>query len=307
MTAHFKRNEAISVLVILFMLVTGQLLQACGRDKEPESSEERALLSGTLTLPEPETYAELTQEEFRKSRARAEELETKTIGYVLEGRWGELLWCDGESSSSPKMIRVVRANDGLELVWRNAMGEIVTHGSVDEQGRYTVRARAEGALNTSRAPKVWDMREFEDKYAGTGNWLSVFPSMQKSLSTPKNAVAWLFVTRYGDLVCVPIDVKPVPDIIWVVKKKDGFDFVHSGPTNAGLYAQVGPDGRIVFHEPFVGSLNQDWSDATWMVLNENREPVFSDQIRVLPVRLEISEEVIVGADGGLSMRIPTVH
>lgn len=289
------------VLSIMILAVMNLFLYACNSPKELDSKENQQETSHrVLTIPSVEYDMTLTKEELQKSLDAISQL-PRRIGFAFEGRWGELIWCDPTSTAATDALRIVRAEEGLEIVQLNSKSVPYTYATIDENGMYSVDVKTQHNLNLSRAPKVWILEKSEDGFGALQKLSPVLSSASKDLKRPANALGWLFITRHSQFVCVSMDTKPSQDIIWVVQNGEGLDFIHSGPSNSGAYARVGPDGTIQFDEPFVGALNRDWSSAVWKIENEAGLPAFTDHIHVLPDRLELPYQVTVRAGGRISV------
>lgn len=290
------------VLPLMLLTVISLFPCACNSPSELDSTDKhQETFDHVLTIPLVEYDMTLTKEELQQSADAIRQISSRTIGFAFEGRWGELIWCDPTSTAAGNALRIVRAEEGLEIVQLNSRSAPYTYATVDENGTYRAGEKSQLNLDLSRAPKVWSLEKSEEGFSALQKLSPVLSSESKDLKRPANALGWLFITRHSQFVCVSMDTKPSQDIIWVVQNGEGLDLIHSGPSNSGAYARVGSDGAIEFHEPFVGSLNRDWSGAVWKIENEAGLPAFTDHIHVLPDRLELPYQVTVRAGGRISV------
>jgi len=228
-----------------------------------------------------------------------------TIGYVWEGRRGELLYC---AKNALGAVSIVRNGENLELLKSDKDGVPHFIGIVRKSGEYIKSLREDG-VNTDFAPYFWNSFAEDGTPAALSKDSPVLTSKSIRPARPRKALGWLFPTSDGGFVCVPETIAPIENVLWLVRNKEGLDMVHSGPDYEGFYARVSPDCVVRFDRPFDDSTTTDWSDATWKILDENNAPKFDATVLagwVLPERLEVGLKTWISERGILSMEGPTV-
>lgn len=221
-------------------------------------------------------------------------LDERTLGYLHVGRHGELLYAT--PASAPGRIRIIRTDEGLELMTIDTSEYRWFYGKVRANGKCVIANRYRSGTDVARTPYNWAWTDEHGAFVAPGPDSPIATSDQARPLRPSGAVGWLFPTRYNEFVCVSPEVEPIADCLWVVENGQSLDIVHSGPSQSGLYARVHENGRIQFGTPMLGSGNRDWSDATWKILNRKDNPEFDAAALarnqfVLPERLEITYEV----------------
>lgn len=231
-------------------------------------------------------------------------LDERTLGYVHVGRHGELLYA--KSETTPGRIRIIRTDEGLELMTIDVGDYRWFYGKVRENGQCVLTDRYRSGLDVSSAPYTWPWTDKDGGFVAPGPDSPIATSDPTEPVRPSNAVGWLFPTRFNELVCVSPELKPILDCLWVVENGSGLDIVHSGPTQSGLYARVHGDGRIQFETPLLGTGNRDWTDTTWKILDNNDNPAY-DAVAlarnqfVLPERLGLEYKVWTNNGGNISI------
>ena len=265
-----------------------------------------------LALPDADVEGDLeaalesrSDDDTRSWLALRKTLVDSTIGYAWEGRQGELLLCEGKKYGR---IRIIRSNDRLELLEPDTDGIFRFVGIVRRTGEYLPlkRFRGEvGGLNLSNAPNHWGIIEKGDIIDFRIKESQILCAVKSKSERPIGALGWLFPTRDGVFVCAPAELEPVQNIVWVIQNGRGIDLVHSGEEFKGYYAQVSPEGRIVFRTRFNDFPKVNNPEAKWQISDFDGRPVFNATAlagSVLSSDLEYGEVLRISESGELSIR-----
>ena len=88
---------------------------------------------------------------------------------------------------------------------------------------------------------------------------------------PEGTLGWMFLRPNGRF-WTPVPGTPIhANTLWVVRKGEGLEFIHTGPTSKGkIYATVAPTGEMtVVSDPDPGY------PRCWKIVDETGRPTFS--------------------------------
>lgn len=196
------------------------------------------------------------------------------LGWLYIGMHGELIPPASRVNPADESVFVVPKEDGgLRLIpgypdYPNIYADVSPDGafSITEWGR----SRSSATLT----PTKWPFRD------GAGNL--AFPPSSKVLSSaaeeehdrldpPAESIGWMFMDASGELYRNHIKLEPFANILWVVKKGDGLEIVHSGPLHEGVYASVSSDLRILWSADSGKALPPEREGDYWPAVMESGE------------------------------------
>ena len=170
--------------------------------------------------------------------------------FILLGENGELIGTD-LNAAHPQVEVLYYVREGLDVflfhsgpLWRGYYARILPDGSVV---REHPQQRPGAPSPPSAEYDLWPFRDESDRIDTVTTDEAFFPkvsSTRYTLTTPSDSIAWLIRLASGELYLPIQETSPPENVIWVVRKDDGFELVYSGPRYNGTYATVSPNRSI---------------------------------------------------------------
>jgi len=187
-------------------------------------------------------------------------LEKNSVCRVMLGASGELITRGPHNPSAPEgtslWFLVVPEDDRYRLVQMDIsrpdlgleLGD--TYARIAADGTFELFIRMELRRLLPLSPDRWPMKEidatlfFPDEMVVIAHTRSL--SNPGQAYVPGGAIGWCLLEWDGHLIAPNSEVERPENFLWVVKTKDGIQFVHSGPLRAGVYATISGDRLVTY-------------------------------------------------------------
>lgn len=161
-----------------------------------------------------------------------------------------ILGANGEFITLPRcdaggILDLVPEGENVELL--GPFG--IRYGVISKSGDITLEKRlsTDFQVNPVLCPKRWPYMD-----AKRGVMLDIPKGVvfcEKSSSStdagqPPNVIGWAILGALDEIIFPLKEMKRPQNVLWIVKKGKGFQFVHSGPERQGVYLEVAADRTV---------------------------------------------------------------
>jgi len=194
--------------------------------------------------------------------------------YVFLGANGEFIArpSDGAECGSVALFLLPR-KEGFELVSNldlDGLGirYLDTYGYVSAYGEVRLAVEATGAATQLGAtPKQWPYKNAEGRPEAPPEWAVIagrtLPDGAPKAAPPEGAAGWALLEWAGNIVAPTPEMERPENVLWVVPKEGGFEFIHSGPLREGVYGTIHADRRVTFGPGAPPSLRERVHQYWW--------------------------------------------